>query len=356
MLNILGLNKSQLKGFTTSAAFQNFEFAPISEFRELSHIHNPRAKEDDILLFLAYEENQLAGYLGLLPDDVCKDGEQFHFAWLSTILVSEKYRGKQIAQKLLYAAEEAYNGRLMITEFTESAARLYHKIGLFESLTSKRAVRYYFKSNLAEILPFKKAVFERNKDWLLRFDNLINPAIPYFSKSSKLNYTTAYQWDEELTTFVSEQQKNPISRASAEFSWMLKYPWLSTEKSQANYLFSSYAKSYKMFWVKLYDAEKLVACFLCSIRNGHLKILYYFTENAKIIADFLPEILKSFKVKMMTIYDDKLNLELSNKKNLSALYRREFERNYLISKKFLSELGENFDFQFTDGDGDFSFT
>lgn len=357
VIEIVGLNKKQLKGFTTSEAFKKFEFAPISELREISHIANPRATGDDILLFLAYEGEELTGYLGILPDDIAKpNGEVFHFGWFSTLYVSEKHRGKQIAQKLLYAAEAAYNGRMMITEFTDSAHGLYKKIGLFDDLQPKQAVRYYFKSNLAEILPAKKEVFNRNKKWILRFDKLINPVIPYLSKSSKLSYSIAYNWDDELKNLIDKQTKNPLHRSSKEFEWILKHPWLSTQKEQPNYLFSSYSTSYQMFWVKLYENGILTTCFLCSIRNSHLKVLYYFTDDISKVAISLPAIIKNYKVKMMTIYDDQLNEELAKGQSVKALYKRYFKRNYLITKTLKQELGADFHYEFADGDGDFSFT
>lgn len=356
MINIVGLNKQQLKGFTTSENFQKFPFAPISEFREISHIQNPRAQDKDILLFLAYENEKLAGYLGILPDDVTiTNGEKIHFGWLSTIFVSEKFRGKQIAQKLLYAAAEAYHDNLIITEFTESAARLYNKIGIFTNLTTKKAVRYYLKSNLEEVLPSKKKIFENNKKWLKRFDSLINIFIPYLSSGKNHLYKTSKIWDKDLENFITKQKKNPIARSSEEFKWMLNFPWLSTEKEQANYLFSSYSKQYEMFWISVYQNQKIVSTMLCSLRNGHLKVLCYF-GNINIISDVLPKIIKKYKVKMMTIYNDQLNSEIRKYKTLRTIYTRPLERKYMTHKNFKEKLGKDFNFNFTDGDGDFSFT
>jgi len=356
VINIVGLNKAQLKGFTQTIQFKNFEFAPISELRESSHIHNPRATDKDILLFLAYDDDQLAGYLGILPDDVNdKNGEKIHFGWLSTLFVSEKHRGKQIAQKLLYSAEEAYDKNLMITEFTPSAERLYRKIGLFEDLTSKNAMRYYYKSNLAELLPSKKTFFEKNKIWLKRFDNLINIFIPYLIAGKNNLYKITKTIDKTLNQFLINQKKNPIARNAEDFQWILDYPWLSQETEQPNYLFSSYSKDYEMFWVSVYQNQEIVAAMLCSVRNGNLKVLYYF-GNVEFVAGILPKIIKKYKIKMMTIYDDKLNTVIQKNKTPKSIYKRPLKRDYLTHKEFKEKLGKDFKFNFTDGDGDFSFT
>ncbi|WP_169712644.1 GNAT family N-acetyltransferase [Epilithonimonas caeni] len=354
MIKIVGLNKDQLKGFTKTEAFENFEFAPISELREVSHIHNPRAKPEDNLLFLAYENDCLAGYLGMLPDDVTdRNGHKVHFGWLSTLFVSEKFRGKQIAQKLLYAAEESYNKNLMITEFTPSAGRLYRKIGMFEDLKTKAAVRYYYKSNLAELLPSKKDIFLKNKIWLKRFDSFINIFIPYLSKGKNHIYKISRSVDDDLSRFISVQAKNPIARSSEDFQWMLNFPWLSQKKEESDYLFSSYSEDYEMFWVVVYENQQIVSAMLCSVRNSHLKVLYYF-GNSKVVSEVLPKIIRKYNVKMMTLYDDHLNHSINDLPK--AIYKRPLKREYLVHKGFKEKLGKNFDFDFTDGDGDFSFT
>ncbi len=356
VISIVGLNKQQLKGFTTTGDFQHFPFAPISGFREISHVHNPRAKENDILLFLAYDDEELAGYFGILPDNVMlANGEIIHFGWLSTLYVSEKFRGKRIAPQLLFAAEKAYNKMLIVTEFTVSAEKLYRKIGIFEDLTTKNAVRYYFKSNLAELLPFKKEIFEHNKSRLKRFDNLINIFIPYLSNGKNHLYKISKNWNSELTKFISKQRKNPIGRSCEEFQWIIDFPWLSTEKGQPNYLFSSYAKDYEMFWVLIYENQEIISAMFCSARDGHLKVLYYFGTVFP-ISDMLPKIIKTYKVKMMTIYDDDLNSAIAKNKMPKAIYKRPLERKYLIHKDFREKLGKDFEFKFADGDGDFSFT
>jgi len=356
VINIVGLNKQQLKGFTTSEDFQKFPFAPTSSFREISHIHNPRAGENDILLFLAYDDDELAGYFGILPDDLTlANGEKIHFGWLSTLFVSENFRGMNIAPQLLFAAEKAYSKNLIVTEFTPSAERLYRKIGMFEDLLTKKAIRYYFKSNLAELLPSKKEIYEKNKRWLKRFDNLVNIFIPYLGKNKNHLYKISKSTDQNLEKFISRQQKNPIGRSAQEFQWMLDFPWLSTEKEQPNYLFSSFSKTYDMFWVSVYQNQEIAAAMLCSVRNGHLKVLYYF-GNLNLIAEILPKIIRKYKVKMMTIYDDALNSAIAKNKTPKALYKRPLERKYMIHKAFRKKMGKDFDFNFTDGDGDFSFT
>ncbi|MPT32297.1 MAG: hypothetical protein E2600_11670 [Chryseobacterium sp.] len=206
---------------------------------------------------------------------------------------------------------------------------------------------------MAELLPSKNNIFLKNKTWLKRFDNFINIFIPYLGKGKNHIYKISRSIDDHVSKFISDQIKNPIARSSEDFQWMLNFPWLSQEKEEPNYLFSSYSKDYEMFWITVYENQHIVSAMFCSVRNGHLKMLYYF-GNSKIISEILPKIIRNYKVKMMTLYDDHLNHSINDLPK--AIYKRPLEREYLIHKGFKEKLGQDFDFSFTDGDGDFSFT
>jgi len=87
MIRIEILNKIQLKGYIDSPDFYHSDFVPISKHRAISHINNPRAGDDDILLLLAYEGDKLVGYLGVLPDFIYIDEKPNKIGWLSCIYV-----------------------------------------------------------------------------------------------------------------------------------------------------------------------------------------------------------------------------------------------------------------------------
>ncbi|UZT97400.1 GNAT family N-acetyltransferase [Chryseobacterium fluminis] len=95
MIHLRTLNKKQLEELVSSGDFKKHDFLPISEHRAKSQIKNPKADHHQTLLILAYDDEQLAGYLGCLPDDFDLNGERFSYAWLSTLYVSHKFRGKE---------------------------------------------------------------------------------------------------------------------------------------------------------------------------------------------------------------------------------------------------------------------
>ena len=51
-----------------SEDFWRTKTLPITKHRALSYSRNPRADEDDPVLLVAYQDNRVVGYLGILPE------------------------------------------------------------------------------------------------------------------------------------------------------------------------------------------------------------------------------------------------------------------------------------------------
>ncbi len=195
MIKLEFLNKKKLKDFVESKEYKTLPTLPISYHRAISHINNPRAHDNDILLIIAYENNQMLGYLGILPDDIYVHNTKFHFGWLSCIWVSPLARGKGIAKKLVIAAYESYQQHLMITNFTYEAGTLYNKLNIFTDLIPLRGIRYYRKMCLANILPNRFPKTKYLKPIFTIFDKCFNffwhPNI--FSKSFHFSFIEKFQ-------------------------------------------------------------------------------------------------------------------------------------------------------------------
>lgn len=357
MIELETFTKTQLKVLVESERFSQFSFLPITQHRALSHCNNPKANNDDVLLILAIENQELAGYLGILPDEIiCQNGKE-KLVWLSTIYVDSRFRGKKIAQQLLAKAFECYDGRIALTEFTAEAERLYNKTGQFLYICPKLGKRYYFLSNLEELLPQKFQTFQSFESVLKILDSSFNFIVKTLSnKQKKLNfrYEIHHEIDEESTEYIRMFSCN---RNAQDLHWILHYPWiLQGEEVLKKYQFSSFAKKKKTIWVKIYDEqEKLNCCAMLSSRNGHLKIPYLFGKDLKNFIQFLSYFIRTERVKMLTCYHPQLNEELKDF-GINALYSKDFERRYLFHKKIIAALPKGFIPQFQDGDGDCAFT
>ena len=358
MITLKTLNRKELQDFITSGKYADFDFLPITEHRAISHLKNPKADENDVLLTLAFEENQLAGYLGTFPDFFMLENGKQKFAWLSTLYVSEKFRGKRIAQKLLEKVFEVYESKIAITEFTKEAESLYNKTQQFDYIAPKIGKRFYFRTNFQTLLPEKQPKTKPLKPVFAFGDFILNTGISgldFFKSKPKFTFEILDKIDAESEIFLQQFQKN---RNAEHINWFIENPWvLQSEKTESNYLFSSYAKEFRYFWVKIFDENKeLSSVLLLLLRDGHLKIPYLFsTSTEKNILQFLEFFIAENRVKMLTSYQTDLNIMIE-KEGLRTLYQKDFERRYLFHKSLLNILPKHFNPNFQDGDGDCALT
>lgn len=355
MIHLKTFNKKQLESFVSLGEFQKYDFLPITQHRAKSQIANPKANDDQTLLILAFDDDHLAGYLGCLPDNFKMDNETFRYAWLSTLFISNQFRGKKIAQKLLNKAFDEYNGNIAITEFTKEAESLYNKIGVFKYIELKEGKRYYFRTDLENIIPSKKEKTAFLKPAFRIADSAANFFISIknsFIRHPDFPVEILDHLDKESVDFISNFK---INRTADEINWAIENPWiLEGEKADEKYLFSSYSKNFKYFWLKVYCENKnLITCSLLILRDGHLKIPYLFSiADLTQFIDFLNYFIIENKVKTMTCYQTELNQKIETSLSFPNIHQRKIERRYMFHEKLINHLPENFKPNFQDGDGD----
>lgn len=358
MITLKCLNKKDLEEFVLSGTYQSFDFLPITKHRALSQIKNPNAADDDILLTLAFEGDQLAGYLGSFPDQLMLEKNPLKYAWLSTIFVSENFRGKRIAQQLLDKIFEKYDGKIALTEFTKEAESLYAKTKKFEYISPKIGKRFYFRTDFETLLPNKKPQFGTLKPALKITDSLLNVAISFrlkLTKKKEVNFEISKIIDEESEKFI---EHFPKKRTVENLRWIMKNPWvLEGNELENKYQFSSISKEFNYYWIKIFDENKVLKTVaLLQTRDLNLKIPYLFSVgNLDDFTYFLENFIHEKKIKTLISYHTKLNEKLSAK-SFPKIYKKEAERRYLFHKNLMKLVPENYDLNFQDGDGDPIFT
>lgn len=355
MIHLKTFNRKELEELISSGEFKRYDFLPITEHRTKSHIKNPKANDEQTLLILAFYDQKLAGYVGCLPDYFKINGEIFEYGWLSTLYVSNEFRGKKIAQKLLKKVSEEYNGNVAITEFTEEAEALYNMMGTFEYVTPKTGKRYYFRTDLETAIPLKKPEIKSFKPVFTFSDWAINTGISLknsFVKKPDFKFEILDKIDAESSQFISEF---PCNRNMDEINWAIENPWvLEGKPKEENYLFSSSATVFRYFWIKIYDENnQIITCSLLLLRDGHLKTSYLFAKADlnKFVA-FLSYFVVKNKVKFLTTYQKQLIDTIEKSKGFPYIYQRDFERKYLFHDTLIQNLPPHFDPDFQDGDGD----
>lgn len=368
MIEIKQLNKKLLLEYINSVHFGTGNDIPISFHRAHSQVKNPRLDEEDIILLLAFDEGNLIGYLGILPDTIfLKDREPIKIGWLSCIWVSQHARGKGISMKLVFKSLELWNNKILLTEYVPSIKIIYDRTNQFVNKPfSKKGIRLYIKFDLYNILPPKSVIFFRLK-WLLKAidfctNGLLNIRSKFFKADlSHVHFEYIDHIDDELNDFiVRKQDRQLFKRSKDDLNWIIQNPWIlsSIKKDDLNkkYYFSSTAKSFNFYSLIIRNSDnKLIAFMIFAKRDNALKLPYLYHDNCldKIVNVINYHLIK-WNIRTFTSFHSDLAQKLKCKKT-PAIYRKEIIRNYMISSIFKDEIF-NSDFEIQDGDGDCSFT
>jgi GNAT superfamily N-acetyltransferase len=361
------LNRRELDAFTGSEAYRRMPHLPISRHRAQSQIANPRAGAEDVLLILAFRADKLAGYLGLLPDFFRDRAGRFQVAaWMSCIWVDESQRGQGIARQLVEKALDVYEGRLLATEFTAPAKRLYDKLGSFADLTRLEGRRWYLRSALARLLPPRHPFFARMRPLLRAMDRLANAVLDLrwlFGRPGlgELRLEFVNRVDEELGAFIRAHRGGDLfRRGREELNWMLELPWIlqtpQPDDCARRYAFSAQARRFVQSGVKVYGRDgRLLAFLLFTLRDGHLKLPYaYWTDDGlEAAARVVRWHWVAWRMDLFTTFQPNL-VEVLSAGTRPALAQRAQGRAYLVGKSLAERLPGEFTIQ--EGDGDVGFT
>ncbi len=351
--------------FTSSDQFPKLRHIPITSLRALSHSLNPRADAEDKILFVAWEKDEVAGYLGVLADKILQSGTMVKCAWLSCFWVDPAIRGSGIAKELFLRVMVAWENRILITNMAPGTMNFYLRSGLFGQPQFKEGIRCFLRFNLAEILPPKKKLFERVKPFLSAMDKMANmlneirvSSIPEKRYISTLKVEQVNGLDHDVHQFImSLNQEEHMRRGKSELEWILANKWLiqsasPTEESK-RYYFSLVAQRFFYRCLKFYNRKDELAGFMIlSVRNNHLTIPYFFGtgEIHDEVVRYIVRTMLELKLNMVTVFHPALSREIRNA-GTPFLQKRAIRRPYLASTE-INISGLNFQ----DGDGDSVFT
>ncbi len=360
-MEIKTYTRKNLGEFIRSAEFEKLTSLPISSHRALSQINNPRAGDDDLLLAVQFIGGDMIGYLGVLPDYLYQGTERIKIGWLSCFWIDEAWRSQPVAAGLFLTVMEAWEHRILITNFVPSLESLYRKSGFFQPVVTYWGVRAYLRSNLAEVLPPKSQIFVRIQPILKLADSCINLAgdlrFLFFRKydPADIQFSFVSAMDDDMAGFIdAHQQDNATKRGKTEFEWILSYPWIKEkpkpDSESKRYYFSSVSKRFRYEFVKATKANgSLVAVMLLCIRNNNLTVPYLFADAVVLdkIAGMLGNTMVKYRLSMLTVFNTPLAERIAQLKG-TFLHTRRIRKPYLISRHITPVSHLNFQ----DGDGD----
>lgn len=350
-----------LESFVLSETFQLFSTIPITVLRAKSYLNNPNAQPEDVVLYLGFIEKQLVAFRTLFADSIFSENEQIRFAWCSGNWVHPDFRRKGLSERLLNEAFTDWNGKLMFTNYAPNSEKLYLKTGKFQPVHHFQGFRGYLFPKTSKLIP------GANKNRITKFvfpavDAIIALAssvrILFFSSGQNpdFEYVTLQFPDDECYQLLQNNSQNHIfRRVETELKWVFQFPWISTVHQPAaeKYPFSSYSNSFFYQTVKILKGKNLAGFFIFSVREGHLKTLFFCItkEVNQEVANYLKQFCVNHKIGLITVY----NYEIAQQ-----LFSRKFP--FLRTKKYGQKIYSSFEIknstnlQFQDGDGDVIFT
>lgn len=364
-MNFRELTPAGLQEFIASEEYRQMPVIPISPQRAISHINNPRVEKDDMVLLLAYEEERLVGYLGVLADSLFVRGQIRKAGWLSCMWVDPSQRGKGIAKKLLSQVLDAWGERILVTEFTHAAKGLYDYSGVFDDLKKVEGIRAYLRFPLSDILPRKKPSLRSLTPVLSLADNLLNGMVAirlwFWRTKPAISWEVIHEIDEELGAFIEARQENQLMRRSREdLNWMIRYPWLlggvGEDRISRRYHFSAVEPRFEVINLKLTDSQgKVVGYVMLTVRGNNLKIPYLYIAEGLVgeVAKLIVRLMKEKKLRILTVFHPAL-VQYFRTHRQPFLHIRKAGRHYIISKIFGPVEPDEVEIQ--DGDADCGFT
>jgi GNAT superfamily N-acetyltransferase len=360
-LNILKIKLNELESFVNSETVKQFEVTPISMLRVQSYIHNPHGLPNDVVLYVGLIEEKLVAFRTIFAGLVQTENETQRFGWCSGNWVHPGFRRKGFSEQLLNEALADWNGKLMFTNYAPNSEKLYLKTGKFSVVHQFQGFRGYLFPKTTKLISFAK----KNRVAQIGF-SIIDSLIFVFALARTWFYRSVSEADINFEVLnlpdaacYDSLKNNSVryyfNREEQELRWIFKFPWIAENKpaEAERYPFSSYSNDFKYYSVKVFDEKVLAGFFIFSVRNGHLKTLF-FNLPARFdhaVAVFLKQFCINQKIEVITVYN-------------SGVARQLFSRKFpfLRAKKYGQKIYSSFEIKnqqthrFQDGDGDVIFT
>lgn len=321
-------------------------------------------------MFLAYENDQLAGYRVTLPDQINVDGNMEHMGWYSCVWVDPNMRGKGIAKQMVEHTLEAWQQRILLQNPIPASEALYRGSGLFPRDNYRQGFRGYFRPEFSKILSSKGGIFKALgpawsiADWLAKPVNSIRLGL----SASKFNvdpasFQAVTNFDDRDDELLSQLDSKDLTRKrSIDLNWWINYPWVLSsslqDRTSSRYYFSAIDDRFEFLPFRLFDASgNQNGLILFSIRGRELRTAYARLERANIpaVASLIASLMYQLNLATFTTFSAEL-VKHFEKNGGYFMFQKSLRRLYLVSKVFDQEEVNMDVLRFQDGDGDAAFT
>jgi GNAT superfamily N-acetyltransferase len=350
---------NELENFLNSREFHCLPVVPITPSRTQSYLNNPHGKPDDVVLILALRNDELIAFRTMFAGVVTENNE-VRFGWCSGNWVHPEFRRKGLSQLLLNEAYKNWNGRLMFTNYAPESEKLYLKTGWFKPVHEFNGSRGYLFPKTLKLLPFArknpvtKTIFSM-ADLTIRGISKVRTLFYNYKGNPEITFEETRVPDEACFQFIQNNPKKYLFKwGRKEWDWIFKFPWISEKNRdfKNRYPFSACSGSFYYRTVKINAASGIAGFFVFSVREGHLKTLYFHipSDFEDEVACFLRHYCIKHQIEVITVYHSGIAGQLTRKKFPFLHIKKAGQKIYSTF-----QIDGN-SFHFRDGEGDYVFT
>jgi hypothetical protein len=367
-MEISQIKVKNLSEFIDSPEFRISRVIPISRLRAISQYHNPSSEAEDIALIISYDEqNEILGYIGILPGYLIKGEKKIKIYWNSGWWVNP-VKGRNVAMQLFYLMMESCKDLLLFPDLTLHTSRLMKQTGYFYFPAPKPGIKGIMRVSFHNYFSVKNRIPEPGLIALRMVDKISDLVVSCFQfiyslifKTDKsLTYIEVDKIDTEVADLISKTNSNKMMfRSLNELNWVIQYPWVRIgdfryDNEAKKYFFSTVANEFQNHLLKVNKDGILIAFIFLSSHNRNYKVPYLFTcrdtdDCLKVIYQFL------IRNKALSFITWNSFLIRSMKRIQSPfIIKKKITKQEAYSKELTEIINDSFKLQ--DGDGDMVFT
>lgn len=360
------LSVQELEAFVDTAMYKQMPVLPITPQRARSQARNPRAHPDDLALTLVYLGDELVGYAGTLPDELWTSSEKLRAAWLSCLWVAPKMRGRGIAQQLVAAVAERWNGQILLAEFAPHTRSMYERTGMFREGWPMVGFRGYLRPDFARLLSARGGFWQKIKpllhaaDALLAVPNALRLRFHLTKMPDRIRYIQAV--DAPMGAFVAARQAHELTHPDQTLlNWWLQTPWVlsapTRDEVAERYHFTSIAREFSSLALQWIDERgNPLGLLVLTLRDGHLRVPFAYFDDAQAAtaAQILFAHALRLNARMLTCYEPRL-VAFCRQNRTPFFWQRTLQRTFFMTHTLADKVGPE-EVAMQDGAGDLGFT
>jgi hypothetical protein len=208
---------------------------PITRQKAVSFCRNPRAEKDAPVLLVAYQDNRVIGYLGILPDKIFFNNADHKLGWLTGWWVDPSTAAKGVGVFLLCKALNAYGERIGVSGGSKEARKVLHASQKFVDLNPLKGIEIRFRFNLAGAA-LRKSPAMRPFRVLFKTADALSDEIAaargfLWERRHGIRRRLAFEYlssiDEEAGRFIERHHHHDLTRkGKADLNWIMTCPWI----------------------------------------------------------------------------------------------------------------------------------